>query len=540
MTPASLSVKTYEDLCLHAAIAAASAAVLGELFPADRPLCRSAPPNGESRITLGASTRSDVDAGTDLGRRWAPPWSSSAATTAPTTLRPPTWRRAPGAGRPPPAARRSAPTGGPCAPGSWSSPRFRAPPPPRPDSPAFQPALAEVRRLSDAADEEQARIAALWADGPGSYTPAGRWNKIAADLVARDGLDEARAARCFALLNLALMDAGIACWDSKFHYGLLRPSQADPGHQDAGGPAELSLLHLGPRLLLGRRRRPAVRAVPPASAPFLQAKAEEAAVSRMYGGIHYRFDADSGLAQGRAIAALVWSRRGREGADVSHLPGWFQRLSIQGKLVLALGLQLMLVAGVAVGGLIGLRSTRRYFESAIQDGLRIERLAGEMRAELLEARREEKDFLLSWRPDGYRAARDRHVTANQRHVNRLREILAELETLGGAPRTSGDTHARIMEDLVALRPYINVYAEDFLAAVELIGQARARPPAQLDARLADATAALEEQVGRRQRRRPLITRAVAAAAARAGLPGAGRSAQPGAAAERHPPAGGPA
>jgi PAS domain S-box-containing protein len=175
-----------------------------------------------------------------------------------------------------------------------------------------------------------------------------------------------------------------------------------------------------------------------------------------------------------------------------RLPGWFQRLSIQGKLVFAFGLQLMLVAGVAVGGLIGLRSTRRYFESAIQDGMRIQRLAGEMRAELLEARREEKDFLLHWRPDGYQAARARHVTANQGHVRRLTQILAELEALGEARRT-GETHARILEDLVALKPYINVYAQDFQASVELIGQ-REAAASDLDARLAEATSALEDEV----------------------------------------------
>jgi PAS domain S-box-containing protein len=175
-----------------------------------------------------------------------------------------------------------------------------------------------------------------------------------------------------------------------------------------------------------------------------------------------------------------------------RLPGWFQRLSIQGKLIFAFGLQLMLVAGVAVGGLIGLRSTRRYFESAIQDGMRIQRLAGEMRAELLEARREEKDFLLHWRPDGYQAARARHVTANQGHVRRLTQILAELEALGEARRT-GETHARILEDLVALKPYINVYAQDFEASVELIGQ-REAAASDLDARLAEATSALEDEV----------------------------------------------
>ena len=302
--------------CVHAAIAAASAGVLGQLFPErQRPLAVRATEHGESRITLGLSSRSDVEAGVRLGRNVAGAViqhrrDDGADDDSSSDLEE-------GAGGWLPAPNRQ-PLGE-----RWAQvrpwvmdavARFRAAPPPAPGSTAFRVALAEVRRLSDAGNEEHARIAALWADGPGSYTPAGRWNKIAADLVAREALDEARAARCFALLNLALMDAGIACWDSKFHYGLLRPSQADPAIKTPVGlpnfpsytSAHASFSGAGAGLLTE---------LFPREQAFLQAKAEEAAVSRMYGGIHYRFDADSGLAQGRAVAALVWNRRGREGSS---------------------------------------------------------------------------------------------------------------------------------------------------------------------------------------------------------------------------------
>src|SRR5205814_10521272 len=89
---------------------------------------------------------------------------------------------------------------------------FRPPPPPAWASASFAQALAEVRRLSDERTREHDRIAALWADGSGSYTPAGRWNKIGADLLTRHAVGEPHAARALALLNMALMDAGIACW----------------------------------------------------------------------------------------------------------------------------------------------------------------------------------------------------------------------------------------------------------------------------------------------------------------------------------------
>jgi hypothetical protein len=298
--------------CAHTAIAEASAAVLGHLFPVNRrSLEARAGAHGESRLTLGACAPSDVEAGRTLGRK------VGAAVVA--------YRRNDGADD---AADSEMEAG----PGGWTPPanrdplgmswgkvrpwvmesvtRFRAPPPPRVGSPEFKKAVAEVRRLSDARTAEQARIAALWADGPGSYTPAGRWNRIAADLVARDRLDEARAARCFGLLNMALMDAGIACWDSKFHYGVLRPWQADPAISTPVGVPNFPSYTSAHACFSGAGAG-LLSALFPGDRAFLQDKAEEAAVSRMYGGIHYRFDADAGLAQGRAIAQLVWSLRGK-------------------------------------------------------------------------------------------------------------------------------------------------------------------------------------------------------------------------------------
>src|SRR4029453_17170975 len=100
-----------------------------------------------------------------------------------------------------------------------------AEPPPAEGSEAFHNALDEVKRYSERRTPEQGRIAAFWADGDGSYAPAGRWNKIACDLLALQRWSELRAARALALLNMAVMDAGIACWASKYHYFVRRPWQ---------------------------------------------------------------------------------------------------------------------------------------------------------------------------------------------------------------------------------------------------------------------------------------------------------------------------
>ncbi len=185
-----------------------------------------------------------------------------------------------------------------------SGSQFRPPAPPAFGSPAFLNALAEVRHYSDHRTAEQLRIAHVWADGPATYTPPGHWNEIATALIRAYHLDARRATRVLAYMNMAIMDAGISCWDAKYTYWLIRPSQVDPrittpvglpnfpaytsGHATFSGAAGEVLGHF----FAAERAR-------------LRAMAEEAAVSRLYGGIHYRFDSDRGLEAGRAIGRLA-------------------------------------------------------------------------------------------------------------------------------------------------------------------------------------------------------------------------------------------
>ena len=101
--------------------------------------------------------------------------------------------------------------------------------PPAFGSPAFLTALAEVRQVADTRTAEQTAIAKFWAL-PGGYVVAQSYNnQVATDLITAFHLDERRAAHALALLNMAVMDAFIACHDAKYTYWLLRPSMADPG-----------------------------------------------------------------------------------------------------------------------------------------------------------------------------------------------------------------------------------------------------------------------------------------------------------------------
>lgn len=108
--------------------------------------------------------------------------------------------------------------------------QFRAPPPPAVDSKEHAEEIAYVARVGarDGAErtEYQTLSAPFWADDLGSVTPPGHWNVIAQDLARRERLGTAECARLFALLNLACADAGISCWDTKYHYRTWRPETA--------------------------------------------------------------------------------------------------------------------------------------------------------------------------------------------------------------------------------------------------------------------------------------------------------------------------
>ncbi len=183
-------------------------------------------------------------------------------------------------------------------------PSLRPAPPPALGSAELSAAVAEVRAISDHRTAEQAAIAGFWADGAGTATPPGHWNAIAADLVLDAGLSEIEAARVFAALNMAEMDAGICCWDAKYAYWLLRPWMADPAITTPVGKPNFPSYTSGHSTFSGAAAALLAHVFPDRAAE-LEAMAEEASISRVYGGIHYRFDSERGLEAGRAIGALA-------------------------------------------------------------------------------------------------------------------------------------------------------------------------------------------------------------------------------------------
>ncbi len=190
-----------------------------------------------------------------------------------------------------------------------SGDQFRPPPPPAFGSPEFLAALQEVRHVSDTRTPEQLANALFWALPGGTVTPPGYWNIEAANLVTRYHLDELAAAHVFAVINMAGFDAIIACHDAKFTYWLIRPTQADPLINLAVALPNFPSYPSDHACVSGAMTR-VLDSFFPAEKSRLDASAEEAARSRLEGGLHYRFDNETGLRLGRQVGDQALSIEG--------------------------------------------------------------------------------------------------------------------------------------------------------------------------------------------------------------------------------------
>lgn len=187
---------------------------------------------------------------------------------------------------------------------------LRSPPPPVFGSPEYLEALAKVRALSDNRTPEQLAIAVFWNQASAPFGP-GYLNGVADDLIVERRTTEADAARILAYANAAVFDAQIGCSDTKFAYWYIRPSQADPGITLPIGlpnhpsyPSAHSCITSSFLAVLGTEFR--------SEQGRFADMVREAGLSRMYGGIHYKFDVEAGQEIGRKAAALALSRRGLE------------------------------------------------------------------------------------------------------------------------------------------------------------------------------------------------------------------------------------
>jgi hypothetical protein len=176
--------------------------------------------------------------------------------------------------------------------------------------------------------QSQRETAMFWRDNPHtSGLPSGHWMQIARQVCEQQQLSLARSVETYARLGVALHDAFLNCWTWKYRYNLIRPvdyvhryinpnwqtwvaTPAFPeytsGHSVASAAASRVLTNLFGDLAFTDEN-----AIPQWGTrqfgSFREA-AQQAATSRLYGGIHYPMAIESGLQQGDAIGSLVVNR----------------------------------------------------------------------------------------------------------------------------------------------------------------------------------------------------------------------------------------
>lgn len=194
------------------------------------------------------------------------------------------------------------------------TPTLRPGPPPSTSSDQMKKETQEVYSYVKEPSRENVRITQFWADGVGTSTPSGHWDEIASEDFIKKNLSEVRWARNMALVNMALMDAAIVCWDTKYYYFNPRPSQMNPAIKTTTGIPNFPSYISGHSTFSGAASTILGYLVPERANDY-SAMATEASLSRLVGGIHYRTDCQVGLTTGQKVGNYAIARAKTDGAD---------------------------------------------------------------------------------------------------------------------------------------------------------------------------------------------------------------------------------
>ena len=297
----------------HAVAAGAASEVLAYIYPGRAAHFRAkAEEAARSRVLAGVSYPSDVEAGLALGRKVATlaiergkadgmdaRWSGAVPTG------PGLWS----------GANPVLPMAGTWKPWVLSSPSEFRPGPPVPyDSPEKRAELAELKNFPRTAQTNNEAL--FWEAAVGGLRAHQYWNEQVGKKTLEYRLDEdaPRVARAFVLPFVALYDAAIACWDAKYTYWAIRPFQLDadvkplfatPNHPSY--PSAHACSSIAVTRVLGY--------LFPRDAETFAALGERAAESRIWAGIHYRSDIDSGRNIAAAVADKLISRAKQDGSE---------------------------------------------------------------------------------------------------------------------------------------------------------------------------------------------------------------------------------
>jgi membrane-associated phospholipid phosphatase len=324
------------DVNTQAAAAAAAHRSLSALFPASAPQFDSL--LNQQLTSLGGASPASLSFGQSIADSLLTERSTDGH-NAPSTYTPST---APGRWRPTP------PTFAPALLPQWAnlkpfgiaSPSAFIPgPPPALNTPEYAAAVNEVRLIGSAASPtrtpDQTQIARFWANGAGTETPPGHWNRIALTVAQQQNNSLQDNARMLALLNLSLADAAITSWNAKYTYDLWRPvdairladtddnplTSADPtwspllitppfpeytsGHSTFSGAGAAALASFfGNDAISFTTGSDDISGVLRSYDSFSDA-ALESGLSRIYGGIHFSFANTAGLSSGAAVGQYI-------------------------------------------------------------------------------------------------------------------------------------------------------------------------------------------------------------------------------------------
>lgn len=206
------------------------------------------------------------------------------------------------------------------------------------DSPFYKEVM-EVYEVKNQLTDEQAEIASFWDCNPyvmnvhghvmfatKKITPGGHWMGIAKIAAETSGADFTKTTYTYALTSIALADGFISCWDEKYRSNLIRPEtvinkyideewtpllQTPPfpeytsGHSVISGAAGEALTSIYGDQFAFVDSTEFAYGLPPRSFESFRDASSEAAISRLYGGIHYMPAIENGVTQGRALGNYI-------------------------------------------------------------------------------------------------------------------------------------------------------------------------------------------------------------------------------------------